>query len=68
MRRTMSSASGHRRFDERDKELEHLCRLVRDLELELRGKRRSRNRDDQEERSGSGGGRYRARSHQSGSH
>ena len=35
--RTMSSASGHGQFDERDQELERLSRLVRDLELEARG-------------------------------
>ena len=35
--RTMSGASGHGQFDERDQELERLRRLVRDLELEARG-------------------------------
>ena len=42
----MSGASGRNHFDRRDeeldrriKELEHLCRLVRDLELEARGRR-----------------------------
>ena len=34
--RTMSGASGHGQFDERDQELERLRRLVRDLELEAR--------------------------------
>ena len=29
--------------DRRDKELEHLCRLVRDLEVEVWGRRRRRN-------------------------
>ena len=64
----VSGASEHERFDERDEELECLCRLVRDLELEARGRRRGRDRDDQEEGSISGGGRYRAGSHQSGSY
>ena len=43
--RTMSGASGRNHFDRRDEELEqkdeelkHLCRLVRDLELEARGR------------------------------
>ena len=42
---TMSGASRHRQFDERDEELEWLCRLVRDLELEARGRhwRKGRN-------------------------
>ena len=31
-----SDASGHRRLDERDEELERLRRLLRDLELEAR--------------------------------
>ena len=35
--RTMLGASGHRQRDERDQELEQLCRLVKDLELEARG-------------------------------
>ena len=43
--RTMSGASGRNRFDrrdeehdQRDEELECLCRLVRDLELQARGR------------------------------
>ena len=36
--RTISSASGHRKFDERDEELEQLRRLEKDLELEARGR------------------------------
>ena len=64
----MLGASEHERFDERDKELKRLCRLVRDLELEAKGRRRGRDRNDREEGSISGGGRYRAGSHQSGSH
>ena len=35
--RTMSSALGHGQRDGRDRELEWLRRLVRDLELEARG-------------------------------
>ena len=41
----MSDASRHERFDKRDKKLECLRRLVRDLELEVRDKRRRRNRE-----------------------
>ena len=44
--RTMSGASGHGQFDERDKELKWLRRLVRDLGLEARGKRQRRDRGD----------------------
>ena len=36
-RTNISGASGHRKFDERDKELERLRKLLRDLELEARG-------------------------------
>ena len=57
--------SEHRQFDERDKELERLHQLVRDLELEVRDRRRRRNCDDREEGSTSGGGHYRVGSHQS---
>ena len=64
----MSGASEHEQFDERDKELKRLCRLVRDLELEAKGRRRGRDRNDREEGSINGGGCYRAGSHQSGSH
>ena len=35
--RTMSGASGHRQYDERDEELKWLRKLVRDLKLEARG-------------------------------
>ena len=35
---TISGASGHGQFDERDPELKRLCKLVRDLELEARGR------------------------------
>ena len=36
-RQTISGASGHGQFEERDQEVEWLRRLVRDLELEARG-------------------------------
>ena len=36
-RRTMSSASGHGQYDDRDRELKQLRRLVMDLKLEARG-------------------------------
>ena len=44
--RTMSGASGHGQFDERDEELKRLRKLVRDLELEARGRRWRRDRDN----------------------
>ena len=65
---TISSASGHERFDGRDEELECLHRLVRDLELEAKGKRRRRDREERAEGSASVGERYGERSHQSDSH
>ena len=37
--RTVSGVSGHRQYDDRDRELERLRRLVMDLELEARGRR-----------------------------
>ena len=46
MHRTISSASGHGQFDERDEELEQLCKLVRDLELEARGGHQRRDQDE----------------------
>ena len=64
--RTVSGVSGHGQFDERDEELEHLHRLVRDLKLEAKGVRWRRDRGDQKEGSTSGGGHYRVRSHQFG--
>ena len=64
----MSGALGHRRFDKRNEELEHLRRLVRDLELEARGRHRRRDRDDCEEGSVNVGGHYGAKSYQFGSH
>ena len=56
--RTISSASGHEQFDERDEELEQLHRLVRDLELEARGRHQRRGRDDREMKADSRGNRY----------
>ena len=35
---TVSDVSAHRQYDERDRELERLRRLVMDLELEARGR------------------------------
>ena len=43
--------------------MEHLCRLVRDLELEARGRRRRRDHEEREEGFTSVGGRYGARFH-----
>ena len=50
---TMSGTSGRNRFnkrdeklEQRDKELEHLRRLVRDLELQPRGRRQRRDHKD----------------------
>ena len=54
----MSSASGRNRFNRRDEELEHLRRLVRDLELEARGRRRRRDRKKHIEGSASVGSCY----------
>ena len=56
--RTISGASGHRQFEERDQEVERLCRLVRDLELEARGRRQRRDWDNWERRDGSVENRY----------
>ena len=64
----MSGVSGHNRFNRRDEELEHLGRLVRDLELEARSRHRRRDREERGEGSASVGGRYGAKSHQFGSH
>ena len=64
----MSGASGHGRFDKRNEELEHLRRLVKDLELEARGRRRRKDLDDREEGSVNVGGHYGARSYQFSSH
>ena len=66
----MSGASGHNRYDRRDKELEQrdeelerLRRLVRDLELEARGRRWRRDHEECEEGLTSVGGRCGASSH-----
>ena len=68
--RTMSGASGHNRFDKKDKELkrkdeelERLRRLVRDLELEVRGRHQRRDHEERGEGSASVKGCYRAWSH-----
>ncbi|KAK9989208.1 hypothetical protein SO802_029447 [Lithocarpus litseifolius] len=65
--RTISGASGHGQFDERNEKLEQLRRLVRDLELEAGGGHRRRDRDHWERRSDSGGNRYGEGSNQSSS-
>ena len=68
----VSNASEHNRSDRRDeerkrrdKELEQLPRLVRDLELEVRGRHRRRDRREREEVSTSVEGCYGTGSHQS---
>ena len=73
--RTMSSTLGPNRFDRRDKvlekrdeDLEHLHRLVRDLELEARGRHRRRDYEKRREGSASIGGHHGAGSHQFESH
>ena len=65
--RTVSGATRHRQREERDEELERLCRLVKGLELEVRGRRRRRDRDDQKREVKNGGNRYGAGSNQFGS-
>ena len=47
---TVSDVSAHQQYDERDRELERLRRLVMDLELEARGRRHERNRNPQQRR------------------
>ena len=44
----MSGALGHRQFDEKEEELKHLCKLVRDLELEAGGRHRRRDQNNRE--------------------
>ena len=44
-RRTVSGVSAHRQYDDRDRELERLRRLVMDLELEARGRRQEKDRN-----------------------
>jgi len=46
MNQAASDASGHKRLDERDEELEQLRRLVRDLELEAKDRHRRGDRDN----------------------
>ena len=65
---SMSRASRHKRFDKRDKELECLHRLVRDLKLEARGRCRRRNRKKHAEGSASIGSSHGEASYQSDSH
>ena len=66
--RIMSGAFGHVQYDERDKELERLRRLVRDLKLEARGRHQRRDQDNRERRSGNGENHYEIGSNQSSSH
>ena len=56
-RRLMSGVSGHRQYDDRDRELERLHRLVMDLELEARGRRQERDRHHRRRRNDSTGDR-----------
>ena len=71
----MSSTSRRNRFDrrdekhdQRDKELELLCRLVRDLELQARGRHWRKGHGEQRERSASVRDHHGPGSHQSGSY
>ena len=48
--RTVLGVSAHRQYDDRDRELERLRRLVMDLELEARGRRQERNRNFRQRR------------------
>ena len=75
MYQTMSGTLGRNRFNKRDKELEqrgkelkHLRKLVRDLELQPRGKCQRRDHEIRGERSTSVKDHRGAGSHQSGSH
>ena len=63
--RTVSGATGHRQREERDEELEQLCKLVRGLELEVRSRCQRRDKDDQEREVGNRGNRYGEGSNQS---
>ena len=65
-RRTVLGVSGHRQFDDRDRELERLRRLVMDLELEARGRRQERDRHHRQRRNASTGNRGEEGSSQSG--
>ena len=64
--RTVSGATGRRRKEERDEEVERLRRLVRGLELVVRGKRQGGERNDRQQEDGIGGNRYEEGSNQSG--
>ena len=75
MYRIMSRDLGCNRFNRRDKELEqrdeeleHLCRLVRDLELQVRGRCQRMDHEEQGEESSSMEGHRGAGSYQSESH
>ena len=48
--RTVSGVSAHRQYDDRDRELERLRRLIMDLELEARGRRQERNHNPRQRR------------------
>ena len=65
---TISGASRCEHFNRRVEELEHLHRLVRDLELEAKGRHRRRDHKEREEGSTSVGSRYGEGSHRFGSH
>ena len=54
--------------DRRDQKLEHLCRLVRDLELEVQGRHQRRNHNESPKGLVSAGVSYGEASRQSGSH
>ena len=65
-RRTMSGVSGHGQYDDRDRELERLRRLVMDLELEARGRHQERDRHHRQRGNDSTGNRGEEGSSQSG--
>ena len=55
---TVSGATGHGQFKEKDQEVERLRRLVRDLELEARDRHQRRDQNNQEMRDDNVGDRY----------
>ena len=65
-RRMVSGISGHRQYDDRDRELERLRKLVMDLELEARGRRQERDHHHRQRRNDSTGIRGEEGSSQSG--